>query len=115
MSIDIDSRQESIYNPGDLPAFPTFIITGPLASPIVENLTANKKVSLSGYDLVAGATLVIDMDAQTIKVDGVSKIGEMTAASEIWTLEPGTNEIKVSSTTGEGNYQMKWSPRYLGV
>ena len=115
MSIDLDSQQKTIHNEGDLPSYPTFTITGPLASPKVENLTTSKLVSLSGYDLLAGSTLVINMDAQTIKVDGVSKIGEMTAASEIWTLEPGSNEIKVSSTTGGGNYRMTFAARYLGV
>ena len=115
MDITIDSQQRTIRNVGDLPSSPIFIITGPLTSPIVENLTTDKLVSMSGYELLAGSTLVIDMAAQTIKVDGVSKIGEMTAASEIWTLEPGTNEIKVSSATGGGNYRMTFAARYLGV
>ena len=116
LSITQDFVERTVVNSAELETYPIFYITGVVTSPKVENVTTGKHVQMaSDFELGADDTLVIDMAAQTIKIGATSKIGKMTNGSELWAIEPGTNEIKVSSTSGEGNYRMRYAERYLGV
>lgn len=97
--------------------YPTITIYGPVTNPIIKNYTTNKlvqtEVVMTGSDI-----LVIDMSAQTVVLNSnYNYLGYVTSDSEFWSLDPGNNEIGLSSSTYDANAQavMAWRNSYLGI
>ena len=115
MSISALAESQVLDNTGDLATFPTITIPGAFTNPKITNVTTGKVIHFSGLTVTGGEEFVIDMDAQTAKVDGVSVMDKRTSTSEAWALEPGNNTVKFETSTGQATATVAWFVRYLGV
>ena len=115
MSISAFAETQVITNAGDLATFPTFTIPGAFTSPKITNVTTGKLIHFSGLTVLDGEEFIVDMDAQTAKVDGVSVMDKRTSDSEAWPLEKGDNIVKFETSTGLATATAAWFTRFLGV
>lgn len=103
-------------NAGNYETRPTLTITGPCTNPRVENETSGEFIAF-GYTLLAGETLVIDMDAHTALLDGTASLYyTVVPGSQFWVLEPGTSTVSFFSSdpapTG-ATLTMSWASAWL--
>lgn len=86
-----------IDNTGDLDAEPVLTLTGQLTNPYILNATTGKIMQLN-YTLAGGSTIVIDMLAKTILLNGTSPLlYTKTSDSDWWVLAPESNTIAFNS------------------
>jgi hypothetical protein len=114
--------QVTIDNLGDDDAWPVWTITGPGSSPKVKNLTTGKTTDLGSYFITAGETVTIDtrptgsnQKTVTSNING-NLYTRLTAASDLWPLIQGTNQVSVEMGTaaaGVTSVQMARRHRYL--
>ena len=68
----------------------------------------------------AGQSLEVDMAARTVFLitsagDRIDQFGSITAGSEFWALQPGTNLILIESDEVGGVWTIAWTPRRAGI
>lgn len=106
-----------VFNDGSEDAYPIITLPGTMTNPILQNQTTGKTLSLA-YSIASGDTVVIDMDNQTITLNNSSSlIATKTEASDWWTLAPGSNTIRLetSTTSDTGAAVVSFYPPYVGV
>lgn len=95
-------------NEGDLYAFPTITLRGPIANPKLTNLATNDVIDLTGISVPAGQTYTLDLsggDKSLTNLNGSSVLGSMGTPTQLagWGLAPaptaagGTNLIRVQA------------------
>lgn len=111
---------QSIFNDGDLEAWPVWSIVGPLDTILLTNATTGTVIDLSddgGLTLAAGDVLVIDTRPgfKTVTKNGTNVFSKLTDASSLWPLIIGTNDVAVSggSATGATMVDLTYRGRYL--
>lgn len=107
----------SIFNGGDVEAFPVFTITGPGSSPVLTNTTTGKVIS-SSIALAGGQVLTIDTQAKTVKrEDGSNQFSTLSFTSAFWTLAQGQNAITLSmgGTTAASQIVVSYKQRWLSL
>lgn len=91
-------------NAGNFNTSPIITIAGPVDNPIVENITAGKRLAFA-LTINSGDQLVIDTDAHSVlyyvagSSIGASRRSSMTTDSQWWELMPGSNTIRYSANT----------------
>ena len=113
----VTGGSESIINVGNAEAFPIITLNGPLTNPRVKNITTGKIMHLI-LSIANGAQVVIDLGGKTIIQGAVTnQIDKKTDESEWWELEPGSNNILLStSSSGDtGNAVIEHRSAYLGI
>lgn len=80
-------------NTGDIDAWPLFEITGPVASPIIENQTTGRSFLVVG-NIAAGQTVTIDSRSGRVEPSSYRLVGRP------WTLTPGVNNIRWRASSG---------------
>jgi hypothetical protein len=108
----------SINNDGDVETWPEWIITGPGSGIIIRNLTTGE-VSNLNTTLQIGETITIDTrpGKKTVKKnDGTNLFAMLSDDSSLWSLQPGTNNIRieVSNATVDSSVQLSYRNRYWG-
>ena len=105
----------SIFNSGDVEAFPVFSITGPGTNPVLTNTTTGKAITAT-ITLSAGQVLTIDTNAKTVvREDGSNQFGTLSLSSVLWSLAVGQNALTLAmSGTGVGSqisvsYKQRWN------
>ena len=94
-----DQWQES--NPGDVEAWPYWIINGPGSNPVLANETTGKTLSLE-YSLGSGDTIVIDTNPGMKTITGPGGVDLFAVSSgELWSLRSGANELRVEMPDAE--------------
>ena len=94
-----DTGDVNAENDGTFPVSPIIRIDGPITDPTIENLEAGKTIELS-IVVASGDYLLIDTEARSVMLNGTaSRYSELTATSEWWALEPGSNTIRFRSST----------------
>ena len=94
----------AVTNAGTFASRPVLVITGPCDTPIVQNVTQNKKVSFN-LTLAAGDTLTVDTDAKSVLllVSGstipASRRSALGAGSQWFDLAPGASTITYQANT----------------
>lgn len=107
----------TLNNAGVEDVKPLIYLYGSLTSPLITNQTTGKSLQLS-YTLAAINNATIDMANQTIKLNNSSSlIGSKTITSDWWALQPGNNNISIStnSSSDTGYAVIKFNPPYVGV
>lgn len=108
-------------NPGDVEAWPVWTLTGPMTGVVLTNKTPDPdQVVDMTYTLLAGETITIDTreDKRTVvKNDGTNLYGNLTAASYLWPLQKGANEIQIqmAGATADSKVNLSFQARYIGV
>lgn len=100
-----------ITHNGNFPTPPIFTITGPVTTPQLQNLTTSKSFFISG-SLLSTDTLVIDVKARTVELNGTLRNDLVIPANtDWWDLIPGLNETRM---VGSGmdelttDFQVQW-------
>jgi hypothetical protein len=86
-----------VTNTGTFAVRPVLTVTGPVDTPILENLSAGKRLR---FNLTLGATdtLIVDLDARTVLLNGTaSRRSALSADSQWWELPPGTTTLRFNS------------------
>jgi hypothetical protein len=83
---------------GDRPTAPTFTIDGPAQDVTIVNNTADGRYVRWLGTLGAGDTMVIDMAARTITINGTAVTP--SSDSRFWQLLPGVNSLTYNRTSG---------------
>jgi Phage tail protein len=92
-------------NAGTFESRPVLTITGPIDNPTISNLTTGQSFTLA-ITLIGGDSLVIDMRAKTVVLNGTaSRRGNATVANW-WTIIPGNNSIQFSANTVQVGSQL---------
>jgi Phage tail protein len=105
-------------NPGDVEAWPYWIINGPGSNPVLVNETTGKELLLD-YSLGSGETIVIDTRPGRKTITGPGGVDLFSASSgELWSLAAGANELRLEMPDAESDVsslQLQYYPRYVGV
>jgi hypothetical protein len=91
----------TVTNLGEVAAWPTYVVTGPVTAPIITNTTSGRVLQFaSSFTLEAGQTLTIDTDARSVVLDGAARRDALQIAD--WApLTVGDNVIVFN---GSGTY-----------
>lgn len=94
--------QVTVVNTGTVAVRPVLTVTGPVDTPILENVTAGKKLRFN-IVLASTDTLTVDLDARTVLLNGTaSRRSALTPDSQWWELAVGSTTIRYSNA---GTYQ----------
>ena len=119
----------NIVNDGDVPAYPTFTITGPMSDLVITNQTTGDTIDLTGLDLSGTATYILDLSGgnKTLvdATSGSTALGSVTtspAGMADFYIAPapiasgGTNAITftVGSASTNASFSVEFTNRYLG-
>lgn len=90
-------------------------INGPCDNPKLANNTTGEYVKIN-KSLVSGDVLEIDMENNTVTLNGTTAIRYMDIASSFWKLQPGTNLVKFSedNLSSTATASISWQDRYIG-
>jgi hypothetical protein len=100
-------------NAGNIETRPTVTFYGPMTNPVLSNTTTGIVWS-SNINLSGGETLVVDFDAKTLLLNGVTdRYSYFTG--QWWTLVPGDNVIELAVSAGSGTAQISWRSAWDSV
>jgi hypothetical protein len=105
-------------NPGDLVAWPEWVITGPASGITATNLTTGQSFTIT-YDLTAGQSITVTTDRPTVRGPaGQNLVNALNWPSAyLWGVAPGDNEVEFSiGGFGTGTtIDIAFYPRYDGA
>jgi hypothetical protein len=108
----------TIYNPGDVLAWPTWTITGPATAVEATNETTGDSFTLT-YTLTAGQTITITTLRPTVRFqDGTNLSSALNWPNAVlWALLPDTNDITftVSGANTGTKIEFEFYARYDGA
>lgn len=114
----VDEPNTIIVNAGDVDAWPTWVIRGPMVKLTAQNLTVGSKFALT-HTLEAGQTITITTNRPTVRGPGDQDLSGKIDwfdpfGAELWPLADGTNQIHFQlDGAGPGTQvQMVFTPRY---
>lgn len=91
------SAQLSAVNEGTISTPPTFVITGPVVNPIIDNDTTGESIYTQNCALSAGDTLSIDVATRTALLEGTTARPDLIDVSltDWFYLAPGQNLLRL--------------------
>lgn len=93
----------SIFNAGDVDAYPLIRIYGPVTDPVLDNNTQERSLAFSGLTLAADEFLEVDTRYKTIRLNGDPDNSRYDTlafpTSQWWTLSPGVNLVRFHPAT----------------
>jgi hypothetical protein len=109
----------TIINSGDVETNPTWIIQGPGSAIYLRNLTTGEVININ-TTLGVGETINIDtgrFKKTVTKGDGTNLYSSLSDDSELWTLQQGTNNIRIemSGSTNQSSVQLSYHNAYWGA
>lgn len=99
--------QTSATNDGDIGAWPTIVIYGPIQRPRITNVTTGQSIELDVNLATGSDTCIIsyDQDSLEISASNVNKYGKLTTDSTLFKIEPGQNDFTLTGQSiGSGAY-----------
>lgn len=110
--------ESQIDNTGDVDAWPTWTITGPMTAMTATNVTTGYEFTVT-YPLAAGEQIIVTTDQPSVR----GPIGQNLATSldwpnaYLWSLLPGTNTVimNVSGGASGTSVQLAYYPRFEGA
>lgn len=109
-------NRENINNAGNVNAPLTISVTGIATNPRITNYTTDNYIEIN-YTLGALDTLLIDMGAKTVTINGSSAMTHLVTGSTFWELESGNNLIGISTGVGgeTPTATINWRDAYGGI
>lgn len=102
--------------------YPTLVIRGPIADPVVTHVETGDKLDFDGLVMVDGDEYTIDLGygrKTVIDQAGANQIGKLTPDSDLatWRLQPGQNTVRFEGTGAGSNtlIALRYYNRYIGV
>jgi hypothetical protein len=107
-----------IENPGDVDAWPTWTVTGPMTALSATNVTSGLQFSLT-YPLAAGEQIFITTDRPTVRGPAGQNLVDYLDWPDayLWSLLPDTNSVifNVSGANVGTAITLSFNPRYEGA
>lgn len=109
----------TIFNPGDVDAYPTWSFTGPFTQIVATNATTGKSFTID-YTAASGSNrldLVTDPGTSyLVDESGQNRWNTLTAGYKLWPLRGGDNEINISfaGATAASLATLTYMPFYGG-
>lgn len=108
----------TVDNPGDVEAWPTWVITGPMTVLTAANTTTNRSFELT-YTLTAGQQITITTFRPTVRGPaGQNLVNSLNwPTAYLWSLMPGSNAITFTlAGSGAGSrIELDFYPRFDGA
>ena len=106
----------TINNFGTSTVYPVITVTGELTNPEIVNITTNEYFKIN-TTISSGSVAVIDTQAHTIVIDGVTSYSDIADGSSWIHLQPGNNEFFLTSdeNTDTGYATISYRVGYMGV
>lgn len=101
------NTSSSLYNAGDLPAWPTITIYGPITNPKIINSTTGKFIKLNVALNTTSDSVIISYDQDSVSATqaGNSVLQNLTSDSSFFTIQSGNNNFTLTGDTiGSGAY-----------
>src|SRR5262245_33124681 len=96
----VSGGQIVLTNNGTMATWPSWDILGPVTGPVITNLDTGQRLAMDpAFDLPAGQHLLIDSDAKTVFLNGVSRRASLFVA-EWFDVQPGSVNVRFSSAAG---------------
>lgn len=118
ISDSLNLGETAINNPGDVAAWPTWTITGPMSAISATNITTGYEFSLA-FGLSAGEQVTITTWQPTVRGPaGENLTGNLDwPDAYLWWLEPGDNDLilNVSGGADGTTVQLEFHARYEGA
>lgn len=90
--------QLDLTNLGNFATPPVLTIKGPVVNPVVDNNTTGESLYIT-YSLGSSDTVVVDVAARSVKLNGASRLDLLnTQSTKWWELQPGTNRVRLRGT-----------------
>lgn len=93
----------TVVNAGTTDAYPVIRVYGPCDDPVLENLTAGRKLVFDGLSIAAGSYVELDTRERTVFAESdptASRYGYLDmSVSAWWSLEPGDNLVRLIPAT----------------
>lgn len=115
----------TIVNPGNVPSWPIWKITGPGSTIVLLNVNTGQKLDFSnagGLTIPDGEVINIDtsegIKSVTRESDGVNLFKYLSNDSELWPIPKGSTTLQLQMSgaiAGVSNLQLIYTPRYLTV
>lgn len=87
----------TVTNDGNWETFPVITIDGPIIDPIIGNFTQGLSIEFNAT-LIAGDTLVIDLESKLITLNGVSARNLITGTSKWFSAPVGSSQFYLTGT-----------------
>lgn len=105
-----------VTNDGAAATWPVFIITGPVTGPVITNLDTGQRLQFDGdFTVASGQELVIDTDARTALIGGVTRRGELATAQ--WFPINAGSSVRIGFTASSydvsAQLQIQWRAAWL--
>lgn len=101
----------TVNNAGDVPTFPTWVITGP-----VVDLEITNGVQRFGFDQIfSGEVITVNTETATVTTaDGENAYSRLDPVPKLFTLPPGTTGININGLDTDLNFNvvLTYSPRF---
>lgn len=100
------SSNGTINNTGDLAAWPSFVINGPVTNPKITNTTTGQYIQFTD-SLGSGDSIILtyDQDSLSATKAGNSVLNELTTGSTLFTIKSGINNLTFTGDTiGSGAF-----------
>lgn len=106
----------TINNFGTSTVYPVITVTGELTNPEIVNITTNEYFTIN-TTISSGSVAVIDTQAHTLVIDGVTSYSDIADGSSWIHLQPGNNEFFLTSdeNTDTGYATISYRVGYMGV
>jgi hypothetical protein len=110
-----NSVTANLHSYGDFPTPPTLTITGPVTNPRISNVADNNRQIRLDVVMTAGQTLVVDVGARTVTLDGADRYDLVRGDNQWWEIQDGDNSITYNRTdTGAGStLTMTWRDAWM--
>lgn len=111
------AQPTTVVNGGNTAVKPTITLTGSAHDPVIYNNTTGRLLRLEDFTMSASDTLVIDMRARTVLLNGGSVFHKVSADSQFWGLEVGDNNLILDSNSGSDTVSalIEWRSGYIGI
>jgi hypothetical protein len=118
VSAGLTLGDSTINNPGDVYAWPTWTVTGPMTALTGSNVTTGYEFVLT-YALAAGEQLTITTDRPMVRGPAGQNLASALnwPNAYLWGLQPGDNDVIFSLSGGStgSQIQLSFRPRYEGA
>lgn len=109
----------TVNNPGEVEAYPLITARGPLTALEIQNVTTGKTMNFPVLTMTASDILTIDTRPEilSVKINGNNAFASMSASSSLWTIQPGSNQLKIvtAGTSSNSLVTLSFAARYLTV
>lgn len=94
-----DQGRVALINLGNAPTAPRFIVTGPVSSFTLKEISTGKQITFDRA-IPPGSSVEIDMRTRRAIIDGQSDVSSFLSSREWWEVPPKTTSLVQFSATG---------------